>query len=39
VYTWSKQGVSQCVRCIIGRPSAAVGDRFIVPAYTKTPTK
>ena len=22
-----------------GNPSAAVGDRFIVPAYTKTPTK
>ena len=26
---------SQC----FGNPSAAVGDRFIVPAYTKTPTK
>ena len=22
-----------------GNPSAAVGDRFIVPAYMKTPTK
>ena len=26
---------SQC----FGKPSAAVGDRFIAPAYTKTPTK
>jgi len=26
VYTWSKQGVSQCVRCIIGNPSAALSQ-------------
>ena len=31
-------GVSWIVRHVIGSLLAAVGVRFIVPAYTKTPT-
>ncbi|MBF1452173.1 hypothetical protein [Prevotella pallens] len=29
----------QSVRNVLANPSAAVGDRFIAPAYMKTPTK